>query len=65
MKSHTHVVFDVVAVAFVVHQVFVVMLILGWTCLQAGLKPWSCDRLLLTSRVSFFRKNKKKKMVCL
>lgn len=30
MKSHTHVVFDVVDdVAFVVHQVFVVLLILG------------------------------------
>lgn len=49
MKSHTRVVFDVVDVAFVVHQVFVVLLILGWVSLQMGLKPWTNDRLLLMS----------------
>lgn len=51
MKSHTHVVFDVVDdVAFVVHQVFVVLLILGMDefC-RLGLKPGSRDRLLLMS----------------
>lgn len=37
VRSHTHVVFfDVVDVAFVVHQVFVVMLFLGWV--SAGVK---------------------------
>lgn len=44
MKSHTCVFFDVVDVTFVVHQVFVVLLIQGWVRLQLGLKPWMCNR---------------------
>lgn len=39
VKSHTRIVFfDVVDVAFVVHQVFVVMLFLGWVSFTDGVK---------------------------
>lgn len=47
--SPTLVFFDVVDITFVVHQVFVVLLIQGWVRLQLGLKPWTCNRLLLIS----------------